>query len=159
MSGCATTAVYKQEVPKIPLYRQEFEIASSVSGITINIIATGWWWSVDVKNDTDETIKFLIDESSFVTTKGRAERLIRGQTRKIHSDTPQPSIPIPPEARYQGMLTLESWTSLSSGYKLMHPLPTVGNFNALAKFYLVFEIDGEKKTWITNVKFIEIKQE
>jgi hypothetical protein len=147
-------------VTLLPIYKQEFRTLNSLPEIKIAIEtkAKGKLWELDIKNNSKETIKFLINDSSYVATTGVANRLIRGQTRRIHSDQAQPAIPIPPNARFHDFLTLEGFVNMSDFDFSYYPL-VVGDPNSKGKFYLVFEINGKKKNYIIEVNFIKEKEE
>ncbi len=143
LSGCAMT---------LP-YRQEYTLVNPLPEVTIGITPFGNGWDLEITNNTENIIKFLIDESSYVTTDGKAERLIRGHTRVIHSDSAQPPLPIPPKASFKDSLFPEKIMLYGelAPYVSLKPV----NPESLAKFYLVFEIDGKKKTVVYNVKFVK----
>jgi hypothetical protein len=151
LSGCATL---------MPIYSQQFTFAQSVPEVTMKIVPQyrGRVWNITAENNTDEMIKFLIDESSYVTTEGRTERLIRGNTRRIHSDLSQLAIPIPPKAKFQESMIMESDIALTDFQLSYYPV-TATNPEAGGKFYFVFEINGQRKTVICDVKFIKEKDE
>ncbi len=156
LEGCITYPTYKAVIPQ---YKQEFATAASISELTVNIIPTPYpMWTFQITNNSEKMIKLLLDESSYVTTSGVAQRLVRGKTKVLHSDTTQPNMPIPPKAKFQDVLVLESYVpnvSLSSSpYAFM--FFKVENINAKGKFYLVFEINEEKKTWITEITFTQL---
>ena len=144
LPGCATLVVP---------YKQEFKIISQVPDISVSLTPTGSIWNASIINNSDKTIKFLIDESCYVTTDGRVDRLIRGQTRKISSDRSQPTMSIPSKARYNDFLIPEKFASLDD-YSLMYP-PNPVDLTKKAKIYLIFEINGEKKTWSSEIQFIK----
>lgn len=134
-------------------YRQEYSLVNPFPEVTINITSLRNGWDFEITNNTENIIIFLIDESSYVTTDGQAERLVRGHTRVMHSDSAQPPLPIPPKASFKDSLFPEKIMSYGelAPYVSLKPV----NPEALAKFYLVFEIDGKKKTVVYNVKFVE----
>ena len=148
MQGCATFSPG-------PSYRQEYTLTNPMPELTINISPVGSAWVFEITNNTDDIIKFLIDDSSYVTTDGKAERLIRGKARVIHSDSIQPSLPIPPNAMFKDFIITEGNASVGSVAFYYAARPA--NPDALAKFYLVFEINGKKKTAIYDVKFVKEK--
>lgn len=148
LMGCSTvTPTFTMPKP----YLQSFNIVSKVSGINVSLAPVGAGWTVIIKNETENTIKFLIDESNYVTTVGKSERLIRGATRKIHSDAAQPLFSIPPKAFFNDILIPESMTEYFQTSLYFPPKP--GDSNKKAKIYLVFEINGQKKTWITEITY------
>jgi len=161
LSGCTTMPI----IPKLPpMPKQEFTTLTAIPGIVVDIVAVNALWRFEITNKTDKTIKFLLDDSSYVSTEGKVLRLVRGQTKVMHSDTIQPNFPIPPNAKFDEILIPESAASygglLGSPYAFyglgVYGLK-VGNFDSKGKFYLVFEIDGQKKTWISEVKFTKIE--
>lgn len=142
LEGCATLA-----------YKQEFTIVSALPEIFIKLEPVGQKWNAEILNNTDDPIKFLLDESSYVNPDGTAVRLIRGHSRIIQSSVSQPMIPIPPHAKFNDFLIPEDkihwaeniyFSAIAMGEKPF----------SVAKFYLVFEINGEKKNWISDVKYI-----
>jgi len=142
-SGCSTL--------QLPVYSQEYQVTQPLPGITADINLLANQWGLTVRNDSDDAVKFLIEESSYVTTGGRAERLIRGQTKKLFSGFPQSSVTIPPKARYEGVIVSENFAELND-YQIQAPsLPE--NPDMPARFYLVFEVAGQKKALVCEVVF------
>lgn len=156
LSGCMTLT---------PTYKQEFSAITPLSEMAVDITPARklypWdlrFWNIEIRNNSNRNIIFLIDESSYVSTSGNAERLIRGQARRIHSDISQPIISIPPQSKLTETFFLEKDASLDDNILSYAPIAPLDPSKP-AKFYLVFEIDKEKKTWVTNVKFIKEKDQ
>lgn len=145
-TGCTVRSAYHQK------YYTFFDLPE----VTVNIRPAGIIWRFQIRNNTDDTIRFLIDDSTYVRTDGIVERLIRGETRLVHRDKVQPAISIPPGARFSDYLIQESVLDLD--YLTYRP-PTPADPGTKAKFYLVFEINGARREWACYVDYVRPGQE
>lgn len=158
LAGCVTIPQQSQQKSH---YRQEFAVISSVPGIDVVLVPVGSAWTTTISNNTDKMVKFIIDESTYVKTDGTSQRLIRGQTRTMHSDSTQPSLMIPPGAKFNDILIPENLAELVNTPWLTVPSwmrsPIPANADAKAKLYFVFEIEGIKQIWICEDRFIKLE--
>jgi len=146
IAGCATMGPsYNQEISQIKSVPQLSVVVSYIGGV---------FWQAKIANNSDATVKLIWDESAYVNSKGKSTRLIRGQTRKLHSAQAQPSSPIPPGALLVESFTGEALAQFAGSYIIPKP----ENPSAKGRMYLSFEIDGNKYTWEGSVAFIQVSQ-
>jgi len=145
MAGCESFVSYQQIINPVTL----------LDNIEVNVEhSSGALYELKVHNNSDKQIQLLWDESTYVSTKGNASRLIRGQTRRIHSGQSQPAAPIPPKASLNEFFVPESFAS--TDYPVwVNPQP--GNPSNPANIYFMFQIGDEKVTWHGQVKFVKLQ--
>ncbi|MBI4708207.1 MAG: hypothetical protein HY761_09855 [Candidatus Omnitrophica bacterium] len=150
LSGCVTPQYRGYQGP---IYNENFTTLQKINGISITLVPIGSAWTVIIQNNTDNMVKFLLDESSYVTTEGITQRLIRGQAKKIHSDMQQPFMPIPPKSKFAEVLIPER---IADNTAWMIP-PKPSNLEKSGKLYFTLESNGIKNIWIEEIKFTEVK--
>lgn len=140
ITSCATTGGYTQNISE----------AKAVPSLSVTVTYLGGvFWEAKVKNNSAETVKLIWDESAYVNSVGKSTRLIRGQTRKLHSAQIQPASPIPPGALLTESFTAEALASYASSYVQ----PPLENPDGIARIYLSFEASGETYTWEGAISF------
>ena len=79
---------------------EKVEVKAPVPGLTVETEATGSSaWKLTIKNDGDDPMSVLWDESSFVTGDGTSwRRLIPGNTRIIDTEKPHAPAPVVPHS-------------------------------------------------------------
>jgi len=139
-------------------YRQKFTVTQGIKEIQVSIdevrlTSPGTiffdvypFYEVTVINDSNSPVRLLWDDSTYVGPEGQASRLIRGQTRKIHSGLAQPASVVPTHAMLRETFIPEAYTDLFVGIK---PDP-----NRNARINLVFEVEGQKKMCEIQVRFV-----
>ena len=86
VAGCATMG---------PSYTQKISQVKLVPNLSVQVSYIGGvFWQAEIKNNSDATAKLIWDESAYVNSNGKASRLIRGETRKLHSAQAQPASPV-----------------------------------------------------------------
>jgi len=127
-----------------------------VPGLDVSVAPSGnVGWQVNVRNTGSSSTKLVWDESTYVSTSGKTlGRLLRGQTKKIHSDRAQPPTPIPPGS------TLSEWCVPEDHADVVGwGNPKVDNPEAAGRLILVFEFDGgQKKRWEGSVSYENAKK-
>lgn len=140
----------------------------AVEGVTVQAKPFGAGaWTIQISNTSEGSAAVLWDESSFVTSDGRAAgRLIRGETRKIDTGKAQPAEPVPPGAAAIATVFAEKligWEETEE--KLMERNLRIGPINEArewrkknnalivgGKLHLTLDVGGAKKTWIGAVE-------
>ncbi|NUQ67663.1 MAG: hypothetical protein HUU18_05230 [Phycisphaerales bacterium] len=139
VGGCAT---YKANVTN----------TRTVPGVEVQVAeAGGSFWAVIAKNNTNDVVKLVWDESTYVATTGESDRLLRGKTRLIHSGQAQPTSPIAPGSELREYCVRES----AAEHAQFAGAP--GDINKPARIILVFEIGGRKVMHESSVQFTKGK--
>ncbi len=97
------------------------DVSSTIASLTFGFEASGFaGWKITIKNDSDEMLSLVWDESSFVACDGSAwGRLISDDTRRIDLENAHPPSPIPPHSTVTAIAFPESQTqALEFGYDL-----------------------------------------
>jgi len=136
-------------------YDQKISEVKSVPNITVQInYVGGIFWQADIKNNSATPVKLIWDESAYVNSEGYSSRLIRGKTRKLHTAQAQPTSPIPPGALLSNWFTAERFAEFSNFTGTLSPDDPSGT----GRFYLSFEIEGNRYTWEGSVEFIRVEK-
>jgi len=155
-SGVSVPALKRREV-----IEEELPVAGIVASAT-PVGTTGW--RVVVRNDSDENIQLIWDESSFVTPDGESGgRLVRGETRKIDTDKAQPPSPIAPHSTLREIVLIDKFIELEELEKdaskhrehvtkklhdqIIEGRKEVSRLIVGGHMYLVFATDDGKHTW------------
>lgn len=146
LTGCA--------VDNGPQYLQRIEEVTPVPGLVVRVehVQTVFW-GVGVRNDTEEVVRLVWDESAYVTSTGTSSRLIRGSTRRIDSGQTQPASPVPPHAAVSEVFTAEQWID----YVSFDVTPQPADPTAKARIYLVFDMGGRKVGWEGEISFVAVQ--
>jgi hypothetical protein len=139
IAGCGTT--YKTVITR----------DSSLAGIDVGLTKDGNFWTVTAKNNTNRPTSLVWDESSYVSTTGQSSRLVRGQTRLIHSGQMQPPSPIPPGATITEYCIPEAQVQYAGSLYT----PPLGNPENPARMYLVFDVNGQRQPWSATIRFVK----
>ncbi len=116
-------------------YGQQFEVLQDVPIVTVKVQTAGSGWKVKITNHNNAPIKFLVAESSYENPDGTESGLVRGEGSASEART---SAEIPVDGKHHDYL-------ICNGQVSQDPYKT-------AKLSLVFEINGEKKTWIAAMR-------
>jgi hypothetical protein len=114
IASAASATSGSKLVPTVPMQDRTETVTTetAIEGLDINATPAGAAaWTIAIRNDTDEPVSVLWDESSFVTASGDSGgRLIRGETRRIDSAKAQPPTPVPAHARASEIILIEKLT-------------------------------------------------
>lgn len=139
----------------------------TLDGIEIAAVPTGaTGWTIRVRNNSDEAISILWDESSFVGSSGEATRMLRGNVRRIDTAKSQPNSPVPTNARATTTVYLERFIELEeTDAEMTGRFVPVSEERALEKLrdalsdelvggrlHLVIETSDGKVTWTGKVE-------
>lgn len=143
--------------------RQSIREENAVEDMTVNAKPYGAAaWTIRISNTGDESASVLWDESSFVSSDGRAAgRLIRGETRKIDTGKTQPPEPVPPGSAAVSTVFAEKLIGLEEVEEKIAttdlPMEQITKARELrkktnaaivgGKIHLTIDIAGTKKTW------------
>lgn len=144
--------------PKIPDSKrgpsvESYEVRQPVAGLTIGLEATGLAaWKLTARNDTDDPMQLVWDESSFVTGSGKSwGRLIAGTTRRGDVEKAHPPAPIAPHARMSETAIPESTTAIGEfDYDMRQDL-------AGGRLYVTVATPGGKRSWMATVAESDVK--
>lgn len=129
-------------------YHAEVTTLQAVPNMDVEISRVqGPWWKVTAENHAPDAAKLIWNDSAYVATTGRADRLVRGRTRWSNTDRSQPDSPIPPGARLEEEFISEVFVSGSGGRN------RPGDPERDARIVLVFEIDGQPHTHESAVHY------
>lgn len=89
-----------------PERTETYEVIQKPDGVTITALPDGnIGWLLSIRNDTDEALSVVWDESSFVAGTGRSlGRLVPGATRRMNIGAPHPPEPLPPNATVDSLV-------------------------------------------------------
>lgn len=131
-----------------------FTETRNVDGLRVVLAPSyGTFYAVTVSNDTGGVVKLIWDDSAYVYTSGRSCRLIRGETRKIHTGLAQPASPIPPGASMTELFIPEGMTDNAGAWGVYPENP-----NRPAQVHLTFEVAGDRKVWSSDITFMPAKK-
>lgn len=116
-------------------YGQQFEVLQDVPIVTVKIQTAGSGWKVKITNHNNAPIKFLLNESSYESPGGTVSKISRGKGSASEAYSP---VEIPVDGKHHDYLVCDGQT-FQDPYKP-------------AKLKLVFDINGEKKTWIAAIR-------
>jgi hypothetical protein len=144
--------------PKIPDSKrgssvESYEVRQPVAGLTIGLEATGLAaWKLTARNDTDDPMQLVWDESSFVTGAGKSwGRLIAGTTRRGDVEKAHPPAPIAPHATMSETAIPESTTAIGEfDYDMRQDL-------AGGRLYVTVATPGAKRSWMATVAESDVK--
>ena len=130
-----------------PIVRNDIVTQSrAIDGVTIEARPFGAkGWMIGLKNETPDTVRIVWDESTYVNPAGASlGRLIRGETRLMHSGQAQPSTPVAPGA------TVIEWCLPEGQISKYSPdNPSSG----MGRIVLTVDTVQGKKTWEGAVWF------
>jgi len=138
-----------------PRYAQSFELTRPIDGIVVSAQdAGGGFWEVTATNNLQEPVMLLWDESAYVATDGTSKRIIRGTTKRIHTDRDQPPHPIPPGATLQETCAHQDFVyyitnSPDTYVSCLRPVDP----NGTGRLHLVFKVANEKRVCEIAVMF------
>jgi hypothetical protein len=131
-------------------YQQEIIEVAPIKDLDISIkYIRGVFWEIKLINNTNSLVKLDWDESVYVNTVGLSSRLIRGETKKIHSDQLQPQAIIPNGATISSYFTAEMFLE----YIDLYITPTPTDTTKKGKIYLSLLIGDKKEVWKGEVGF------
>lgn len=144
--GCAMqsgSGLYGNKLMAKRGYGQQFEVLVDVPIVTVKIqtvgasgaTSAGSGWKVKITNHNNAPIKFLLNESSYESPGGVVSKLSRGKGSAGEAYSP---VEIPVDGKHHDYLVCDGQT-FQDPYKP-------------AKLKLVFEINGEQKTWIAAIR-------
>lgn len=102
---------------------------------------------VEVRNDEDERIRLLWDDSTMTINGKSFGRLLRGETQLINKSQPQPPMPIPPGVTVREFAIAES-LSFDTSADL-----TLVRGDAHGQLSIVFETADGEQTWVGDIAF------
>jgi len=116
-------------------YGQTIEVLQDVPIVTVKVQTAGSGWKVKITNHNNAPINFLVAESSYENPDGTESGLVRGEGSASDASSP---VEIPVDGKHNDYLICNGQVS-QDPYKI-------------AKLKLVFEINGEKKTWVAAIR-------
>ena len=140
-------------VPPSAKAAQTISAVTPIKGVEVKVdYQDGVFYRVKVHNTRPSEIKLRWDESTYVSTDGRAVRILRVDNRSNlpeYATARQPSTPIASGAEFASEFTGEEWLSCAR----RNCSPTPKDRLAHAQIYLTFEIKGKQVRWQGDVVF------
>jgi hypothetical protein len=123
--------------------------SQGVPGLDVKVSqAAGQVWLVRATNNSGSNAKLIWDESTYVTSAGTSDRIIRGATRVIDASRAQPFSPIASGATLEEAFVREVVALYGPG-AIQGPADPAKT----SRIVLVFEVNGRKCSHESAVSF------